>query len=88
MDKKIFQIICKRALLLIRFICDRIEIIGTLEFTWTDLFLKTPSLLLMIFMQHLTWYNSYRLLPYFVFLPNLGGTCSAEQTKIQHQPFI
>ena len=33
----------------IRFICNGIEILGTLEFTWTDHFLNTLSLSLIIF---------------------------------------
>ena len=58
MDKKNFQSICKRAVLLIRFTCDGIEIIGTWEFTWTD-FSSTPRPShYWFFMQHPTCYNS------------------------------
>jgi len=39
----------QESIVVIRFICDEIEIIGTWEFTWTDYFLNTPSLSLMIF---------------------------------------
>ena len=49
MGKNIFHSICNRASVVIIFICDVIEIIGTWEFTWTYHFLNTPSLSLMIF---------------------------------------
>ena len=39
----------QESIVVIRFICDGKEIIGTWEFTWTDHFLNTPSLSLMIF---------------------------------------
>ena len=39
----------QESIVVIRFICDGIEIIGTWEYTWTDHFLNTPSLSLMIF---------------------------------------
>ena len=39
----------QESIVVIRFIYDGIEIIGTWEFTWTDHVLNTPSLSLMIF---------------------------------------
>ena len=75
--KKFFQGICKRALLVIRFTCDGIEIIGTWGFTWTDLFLNISSLSLMIFYAANDMLQFILASSIIVRLPNLAQTCSA-----------